>query len=62
MSIVFARGQYEDAKKRGSALAALSKIDRSLQERGEDRFPILSYATEEELEQEASRDPDDDDY
>ena len=61
VSIVFARGQYEGAKG-VSALAALSKIDRSLQEHGEERFPILSYATEEELEEEALRVPDDDDY
>ena len=62
VSIVFARGQYQGTKRPGSALKALSRIDRSLQEHGEERFPILSYATEEELEQEALRDPDDDDY
>ncbi len=60
VSIVFARGQYDNAKRRGSALDALSRIDRSLQEHGEERFPILSYATEEELEQEAWEGSDDD--
>jgi hypothetical protein len=60
VSIVFARGQYEGTKRPGVASEALSRIDSSLQAHGEERFPILSYATEEELEQEALGVPDDD--
>lgn len=62
VNIVFARGQYEGTRRPGAALAALGGINRSLRDHGEERFAILSYATEEELEQEALRDPDDDDY
>ena len=62
VNIVIARGQYEGTRRPGAASEALSRIDSSLRDHGEERFPILSYATEEELEQEALRDPDDDDY
>lgn len=62
VNIVIARGQYEGTKRPGAALAALGSITGSLRDHGEERFPILSYATEEELEEEASRDPDDNDY
>jgi hypothetical protein len=60
VNIVFARGQYEGTRRPGAALEALGSITSSLRDHGEERFPILSYATEEDLEQEALGIPDDD--
>jgi hypothetical protein len=38
----------------GAALNTLDKLQRRLQEKGEDRFPIIEYATPEELKSVAS--------
>ena len=59
VNIVFARGQYECTKRPGAALDALGSITGSLRDHGEERFPILSYATEEESEREALETSDD---
>lgn len=52
VSIVFARGQFDKIDP-DAALDALHNIQRSLRKVGEDRFAVVDYATEEELEEEA---------
>ena len=49
VNIVFAKGRSDHIDGR-AAVDALVNIQQSLQKRGEDRFAIVDYVTEEELE------------
>jgi hypothetical protein len=52
VTIVLKRGSA-DKISGDKALQTLVGIERALREAGEDRFPIIDYVTEEELESEA---------